>query len=1059
MNRRVPAKPATQRQSLYEPLDWVLVRAPLLPVETYLCLDRPPRESEPERRSTGKRDRYNDFLTNALIHTALAVGGGNLFDTLGRADAAGEDDPGSAGKLLRYLIRMSTRPTPYGLFAGVALARWGSATDLTLAPGRPRTRTRPDMAWLLRLVFEAESRPEVRRQLRYLANPRAFVRAGRVFLPEAAPTADAVGSGPTVSARATNVVHQALALARTPMPHADLAPALVRNTPGATIEKVEQLIEELWRQTLLLTDLRPPLTEPNQAAYVVRRLRGVPAAADILSRLETALSDMAEWDALPIAEAATAYRKLAVHPDGNERAAPVALPQVDMALALGGSHIGRVVAEEAARAAELLLRVTPLPAGLPYLDAYRRSFETRYGLERDVPLLELLDPNFGVGPPSHFHGGGAGGDPRKSALRQQTLYDLAITALRERQLVVELDEETLGRLESWTRSSLTAAESLDLSLFVLAASATDLDKGRFQVVVGPNLGASAAGRNLGRFADLLGEEAVAALDAVGRAETAQHPECLWAELVYLPRRFRSANVTVRPHSRPYEIAIGTTPGCSPERVIPLDELVVGIRDGRFYVRWPARDAEVLACAGHMLNNMQAPDACRFLDDLRRDGRAQLSSFDWGPAAGLPFLPRVQVGRVILSPAQWRIDARARAELAPDVRATFITRLGAWRTHWQVPRYVYLSFGDNRLLLDLDSEAQAEELRAEIRRLAEGAQLLLQEALPAPDHAWVGGPGGRFITELMVPLVLRTDHGSRDVAPPRPRSVTSAPPADRLRPPGSDWFFAKLYCPRAFEDDLLTGPVGELCQEALATGAADDWFFIRYADPDPHLRLRFRGRSERLMGELIPRVCEWASRLLSDGLATRVCFDTYEREVERFGGTAGTAAAEAIFGADSRAVIEMLRLSRKGLLETDMTSLAILSIDELLAGLGLSEAERLAWYRERVSSRSAAGDDYRRRKESLRRLLGDPEHVRGGPGGDALVRVLAVRRADLAEIGRRLDVLAAAGELSQPKSVLLRSYVHLHCNRLLAGDPSAEGQVLALLGRTRYGLHQAPYSSR
>jgi thiopeptide-type bacteriocin biosynthesis protein len=998
------------------------------------------------------------LVADPLIRTALAVGGGNLFDTLSRADVSGED-PASAGKLLRYLIRMSTRPTPYGLFAGVSLARWGPETDLTIAPGRPRTRTRPDMAWLLRLVFEAENRSGVRAQLRYLANPRAFVRAGRVFLPEAAPTVDAPGSGPAVSARATNVVHRALALARAPVPHQDLAAELVRTTPGATIEKVEQLIEELWRQTLLLTDSRPPLTEPNPAAYVVRRLRGVAVAADILERLEATLGAMAEWDALPIRKAANTFRKLAIHPGGKERAALEALPQVDMALALGGSHIGRVVAEEASRAAELLLRMTPLPAGLPYLDAYRRSFETRYGSEREVPLLELLDPNFGLGPPAHFHGGGPGGDPRKTALRQQTLYDLAITGLRERQLVVELDEETLDRLESWTPASRTAPQSLDLSLFVLAASATDLDKGRFQLVVGPNLGASAAGRNLGRFADLLGEEALAALDAVGRAETAQHPDCLWAELVYLPRRFRSANVTVRPHPRPYEIAFGTTPGCSSECVMPLDELVVGVRDGRFYVRWPARDADVLACAGHMLNNMQAPDACRFLDDLRRDGRAQLSSFDWGPAAGLPFLPRVQVGRVILSPAQWRIDARTRAELVPDVRATFITRLGAWRAHWQVPRYVYLSFGDNRLLLDLDSKTQAEELRVEMRRLAEGGQLLLQEALPAPDHAWVGGPGGRFITELMVPLVLRTDHGCRDVAPPRPRSVTSAPLADRLRPPGSDWFFAKLYCPRAFEDDLLTGPVGELCQEALATGAADDWFFIRYADPDPHLRIRFRGRSERLLGELIPRVCEWASRLLSDGLATRICFDTYEREVERFGGTAGTASAEAIFGADSRAVIEMLRLSRKGLLETDMTSLAILSIDELLAGLGLSEAERLAWYRERVSSRSTAGDDYRRRKEPLRRLLGDPEYIRGAPGGDALVRVLAVRSADLAEIGRRLDALTAAGELSQPKSVLLRSYVHLHCNRLLAGDPSAEEQVLGLLARTRYGLQQAPYTSR
>jgi lantibiotic biosynthesis protein len=151
----------------------------------------------------------------------LAVGSPSLYEALNRADRSGKHDPDTAAKLLRYLIRMSTRPTPYGLFAGVALAAWGPRTDLALAPGRPRTRTRPDMAWLLGLVFELENRPEVRTYLCYIANAAALERAGRVFLSEAAPTEDGAGSGP-VSVRASNVVRRALAMARTPVSHEHL---------------------------------------------------------------------------------------------------------------------------------------------------------------------------------------------------------------------------------------------------------------------------------------------------------------------------------------------------------------------------------------------------------------------------------------------------------------------------------------------------------------------------------------------------------------------------------------------------------------------------------------------------------------------------------------------------------------------------------------------------------------------------------------------------------------------------------------------------------------------
>ena len=420
----------------------------------------------------------------------------------------------------------------------------------------------------------------------------------------------------------------ALELARAPIGHERLVAALAAR-PGATPEKAERLVEELWRQTLLLTDLRPPLTGVNPAEYVAHRLEEVPAAEEAREQPAAALAAMAAWDELPWERAADGYRALARRADPGGGQAPAA-PQVDMALPLDGCEISRAVAGEAARAAELLLRLTPLPDGLPHLSAYRGAFEARYGHEREVPLLELLDPGFGLGPPPLHAHGASGPDPRRAGLRNQALHDLAVRALRDRNLVVELDDDMLSQLETCSPGPGSVPSSLDLSLFVAAASPRSWMPGRFQVVIGPNLGATAAGRNLGRFADLLGEQALAGLGEIDSAERAHRPDARWAELVYLPAHFRSANVAIRPHPRPYEIAVGTTPGVGPGRVIPPGELVVGIRAGRFYVRWPRHDAEVIGCAGHMLNNMAAPDVVRFLDDVHRDRLAQLSGFDWGP---------------------------------------------------------------------------------------------------------------------------------------------------------------------------------------------------------------------------------------------------------------------------------------------------------------------------------------------------------------------------------------------------------------------------------------------
>jgi lantibiotic biosynthesis protein len=362
----------------------------------------------------------------------------------------------------------------------------------------------------------------------------------------------------------------------------------------------------------LITDLRPPLTCSSPAKHVLERLAGIPSAQEVHSRLEQFVRLASAWDVCPATDRAPAYRALAASAMDLGAKAGEAPAQVDTAFALSGDRLRREIGNEVARAASIMMRISPFPQGFPYLRNYYNAFASRYGEHREVPLLELLDPLWGIGPPDLNAHGGFVGSPE----RDDTLLDLACGALRKGSLSIELDETILSRLETKHGDARSFPSSLDICAFVCARPG-GVDAGKFKIVVGPNIGSPWAGRNIGRFADLLGEAGRHAVQEAARAG-ADGSGALLAEIVYLPRTFRSANLAIRPATRTHEFAIGLWPGVPPEREIPLDELVVGIDKERFYLRWPGHADRVVFCSSHMLNFNQAPAVCHFLAHMYAD---------------------------------------------------------------------------------------------------------------------------------------------------------------------------------------------------------------------------------------------------------------------------------------------------------------------------------------------------------------------------------------------------------------------------------------------------------
>ena len=139
------------------------------------------------------------------------------------------------------------------------------------------------------------------------------------------------------------------------------------------------------------------------------------------------------------------------------------------------------------------------------------------------------------------------------------------------------------------------------------------------------------------------------------------------------------------------------------------------------------------------------------------------------------------------------------------------------------------------------------------------------------------------------------------------------------------------------EQLLLKQLAPWLTQMQQDGVLKHWFFVRYGDPDWHLRLRCFGEPERLYGELLPAL----NRLLTPSLASAGlhCIElfTYMQETERYGGEHMMPLAEHFFCLDSQFVLQAILFSQQD--DSLRWRLAILAIDLILTQFDYLPAEK------------------------------------------------------------------------------------------------------------------------
>lgn len=1055
--------------------EFFVLRAPLLAFDELAAwgeeLQAPHAVDDPERLAAALaadrsrlRQRLREVLARSEVREAIFVASPDFDAGLAAWEADPESERGQRVEytLVRYFTRMTSRATPFGLFAGTSLGRVEEHTDLLLADrARCGRHTRLDMDYLFALTPALARDPELRASLRYTPNSSLYRAAGRLRYVEARVKKARERSYHLVAVEETEYLTATLSRAAQGALPADLVAALTDEEipPEVAAEYVEQLIDS----QLLVPELAPPVTGPEPVHPLAAQLAGYEAGRAGAAVLEAVRDELAALDAAGLGGSPDHYRAVAARLEALPAPAELSrLFQVDLVRPAPAATLGREVVEEIHRGVDLLRRIQPSPEE-PLLTRFREAFVARYEM-REVPLLEALDEEIGVG---FAASGSPAADP------SPLLRDLPFGAGGETAVTWDARHSFLlarlaGALERGEQElELTPVDLEKLSVpdppplpdsFAAVAEVVRASGGEFRVLLTGARGPS-GGRLLGRFCHA--DPALQAeVEKHLRAEEALRPEALFAEIAHLPEG-RIGNVLCRPVLREYEIPYLGRSGAPAERQIPLTDLRVSVRGGRIVLRSSRLGREVIPrlTNAHRFTAGSLP-AYHFLCLLQYQGVASRLYWDWGPLSSAPFLPRVTSGRIAFAPARWRVEQEEITRLTGAGGDENYRAVQQWRAARRLPRWVALVDENTTLPVDLHNALSVASFLHLIRRRSAA---ILTELSTGPAELAARGPEGLYVHELVVPFVRAAcgestcSTGSAGSAGSALSSHTSRTPRTsrtshtRIHPPGSEWLTLKLYTGEMTADAALRELVGPVAREAVESGAAERWFFLRYADPECHLRVRFQGDPQRLHAETLALLQAAAAAWVGEGRLRRVQVDTYEREVERYGGPEGIRLAERIFHCDSTAVVEILELLEPGDAGLDERwRLALRGIDTLLADLGLDlPARREAMFRQRDAFarefrasgllKGAIGDRFRKERPSLAALL-DPANDAGSPLAPGL-RILEERSRQLAPVAAELRAAERDGRLSLPVAEIAPSLVHMHVNRMLRSAHRAQELVL------------------
>jgi len=908
--------------------------------------------------------------------------------------------------LYKYVARMATRPTPFGSFAGVCMG---------ILDDNPTT-----------LRLKGEDEIHIRLSIDYLADKISpLLKDDRVLEGITFYTNNSIN---TTGHHFSYIRHEDIADKRsffqTRLKKNPLLNVLHDHAKeGRTFKELllflqyfeiahEQAVAYLLRlidNQFLIWELEPTVLGVDYSAWLKSRLmtaKGVDKKLKtFLALLPTSTLEM-HMDKLPQDAILMADKKL--------------IPEK---VCLNESVI-RTISSELTALYPLFKSFLP-----PDLQLFITRFKARYDM-MEVPLLEVLDGDLGIGY----------GDLKDQYKYEHPLIreldmrvDTRNIAMTLEELLItnnlgcdsgKIDLEKMYKTLERPLEEFTVASTFYAIGNLLANTSEELDKGNFSFNLTACSGSSAVNL-MSRFA-YMDRDLRKNLQRCATYEESCFENAVLADIVHVPEN-RVANILQRPALYNYQISLLAHGAIRSEKQIPLTDIYISVRNNMvilFSKKLQKRVIPRLSCAHNFKTGISI---YRFLCDLQYQDSPFAIQWAWDKFKETPFLPRIYYKHIILSRARWFVK---NVDFKGYNDEMSITKLQA---EIGLPHEVLIAEGDNELYIDLRTDWGVKLFRDKLTK----RNVVLYEFLGHSNALLHDKKDNVYINELIIPFKSVID---------KPKQFEVKPSGEqRIKRSfilGSEWIYVKLYCTQKTADEMLTDTLLTLAEKLMNDQLITKWFFTRYQDPDFHIRLRFLvcKKNKRFFCKIQDILRATFEQLITERKIWRVQYDTYVRELERYG-AANIELCESIFYFDSLTVVNLLkRLDRKD--HTTRWLLALKATDQLLDIFGidlherfeLTEAWSLALGKEfdlNKSQKKQLNLNYRDSAASIEMLLSESDRNDLGNSED----IFETRYT-------KILLLLQQSKIKKIEAMdLLGSLCHMFLNRLFFSDQRANEMVI------------------